>query len=181
MFVEWSSGGYPQGPRSIALEEMSTTRQWALGPPSSILPVDEPFLIRGDISEAVRYFVIPANQEREQWVTAVDVIPEASSVVRGVTVYIDETGTARSLDEADSEAGFSELDDEVLSRLSPIAVWSPGQRQVPRASGTGHRLASGADLLLRVHYKKTWITQVQEFSDQLRVGLNFAEGTTSNI
>ena len=181
MILEWSSGGYPQGPRSIALEEMSTTQQWALGPPSSILPVDEPFLIRGDISEVVRYFVVPANQESEQWVTAVDVIPEASSVVRGVTVYIDETGTARSLDEADSESGFSQLDDEVLSRLSPIAVWSPGQSQVARASGTGHRLASGADLLLRVHYKKTWITEGQEFSDQLRVGLYFAEGATSNI
>ena len=104
MILEWSSGGYPQGPRSIALEEMSTTPQWALGPPSSILPVAEPFLIRGAISEVVRSFVVPANQESEQWVTAVDIIPEASSVVRGVTVYIDETGMARSLDEADSES-----------------------------------------------------------------------------
>ena len=181
MILEWSSGGYPQGPRSVELEEVSTIQAWTLGPPSSVLLVDEPFLIEADTSEVVRYFVLPSRLENEQWITAVDVLPEASSVVRGVTVYIDETGTAAALDATDTDPGFSRLDDALLSKISPIAVWSPGQRQVVRATGTGHRLANGADILLRVHYKKTWITEGQEFSDQLRVGLYFAEGETSSI
>ena len=39
----------------------------------------------------------------------------------------------------------------------------------------------GADIVVRVHYKKTWITEGSEFSDKSQVGLHFADGEAATI
>ena len=176
MILEWSSGGYPQGPRDQTPTAMPPTADWTLGTPTVELTWPAPFEIDAGTSEAVRYFVLPTDLGGDRWVTGVDVIPGNRAVVRHVSVYVDTTGQARAADEADTGIGFA----AGFEGHQPIAVWWPGQSAVT-LDGVGYALPSGADVVARVLYKKTWITEGQAFTDQTRLGLHLTEAGVGTI
>ena len=176
MLLEWSAGGHPQGPSEQTPTSPAPTFDWTLGPPTVELTLPEPFTIDAATSEAVRYFALPTDLDGDRWVTGVDILPGARAVVRHVSIYIDTTGQARAADASDAGPGFA----SGYEGDEPIVVWWPGQRAV-KHDGAGYALPSGADLVVRVLYKKTWITEGQAFSDQTRVGLHLAEDGVSGI
>jgi len=169
MILEWSAGGYPQGPRDQVPTPPAPLTDWQLGTPSLELTVPEPFSLGAETSEAVRYFVMASGLDQDQLITGVDILPSSRAVVRHVSVYVDTTGAARTADDADPAPGFSEG-----FSGQPVSVWWPGQ-QVVTLDGVGYPLPSGADVVVRILYKKTWITEGQEFSDQTRLGLHLAD------
>ena len=176
MILEWSAGGYPQGPRDQTPTAVVPTADWTLPAPTVELTWAEPFEIDANTSETVRYFVLPTDLGGDRWVTGVDVIPGNRAVVRHVSVYVDTTGQARAADEADAGAGFA----AGFEGEQPIGVWWPGQSAV-RLDAVGYALPSGADIVARVLYKKTWITEGQAFTDQTRVGLHLTEDGVGTI
>ena len=180
MILEWSSGGYPQGPRDMQLDPVTAPTDWQHGAPDLEVEMLEPYTVASGTTETVRYFVMPADTETDRLVTGADVMPGAGEVVRGVAIYIDAAGAARALDNADPEPGFGEPGGTEFPSGPPIALWSPGRTSVVRA-GAAHPMPAGADIVIRVHYKKTWITEGQDFVDRSRVGLYFADGDTAAI
>lgn len=176
MILEWSSGGYPQGPRDLTPTAVAPTTDWTLGTPTMELTWPEPFEIDAATSETVRYFVLPTDLGADRWVTGVDVIPGSRAVVRHVAIYVDTTGQARTADEADAGVGFA----TGFQGEQPIAVWWPGQSAV-KLDAVGYALPTGADIVVRVLYKKTWITEGQAFVDQTRVGLHLTEDGVGTI
>ena len=177
MILEWSSGGYPQGPRNQTPVATPSTADWSLGTPTVELALSEPFELDASTSQTVRHFVLPTDLGGDRWVTGIDVIPGSQAVVRHVSVYIDTTGQARAADEADPEAGFATGGFE---GERPIAVWWPGQSAV-KLETVGYALPSGADIVARVLYKKTWITEGQAFTDQTRLGLHLTEDRVGTV
>lgn len=176
MLLEWSAGGYPQGPRDQAPAAVEPVSGWTLGEPTAAFSLPEPFVLDAGTSEAVRYFVLPTDLGGDRWISAVDVRPESRAVVRHVSVYVDESGQARAADAADDGPGFA----SEFEGAEPVAVWWPGQ-QAPRLDGIGYPLPAGADLVARILYKKTWITEGQAFSDRTRIGLHLADGDVGAI
>ena len=171
MLLEWSAGGYPQGPRDRTPDAVEPVTGWTLGEPTAEFSMPEPFVLDAGTSEAVRYFVLPTDLGGDRWISAVDVRPESRAVVRHVSVYVDADGQARAADAADDGPGFA----SGFETAEPVAVWWPGQ-QVSRLDGFGYRLPAGADLVARILYKKTWITEGQAFSDRTRIGLHLTDG-----
>ena len=180
MILEWSSGGYPQGPRDQAPEAPDATLTWRMGEPDSVLEMAGAFDLDAGVSETVRYFVLPVGTDEDKIVTAVDFLPGAGAVVRGAMIFVDALGVARALDEADPVPGFADVDRQDFPSGPPLAVWMPSAQPV-QSNGVGYQLPAGADIVLRVHYKKTWITEGETFSDQSRVGLHFAGADASRI
>lgn len=180
MILEWSSGGYPQGPRTLELPAVTGPDGWELGPPAIALRMAEPFVLDAGTSATVRYFVLPTGISDALRIAGVDILPEAGAVVRGAMVYFDAEGTARQLDEADDGPGFATPDASVFPVGPPVAVWSPGQQPIVQ-EGVARTLPAGADVVLRVHYRKTWITEGQEFHDRTAVGLYAADGDVAGI
>ena len=170
MILEWSSGGYPQGPRALRPAPVEPPGEWPLGAPDLELEMPEPFVLDAGTSEAVRYFVLSAEAIAGRLVTGADVMPGAAAVVRDVAIYVDATGTARALDAEDDGPGFGEAEGRDFPTTAPLALWSPGRRSV-RQDDAGRRLPAGADVVARVHYRKTWITEGEEFVDRSRIGL----------
>ena len=170
MILEWSSGGYPQGPRGLRPAPVAGPEEWPLGAPDLQLEMAEPFTLDVNVNELVRYFVLPTGTTEAQFVTGADVMPGAGAVVRDVAIYVDATGTARALDAEEEGPGFGEVEGRDFPTTAPLTLWSPGRRSV-RQEGAARRLPAGADIVARVHYKKTWITEYEEFVDQSRVGL----------
>ncbi len=174
MILEWSSGGYPQGPRSQSPTPPGEPGEWPLGAPAIELGMPEPFTLDAGTNDLVRYFVLPAETEEDRFVTGADVTPGAAAVVRDVAIYVDATGAARALDAEDDGPGFAETGGRDFPTTAPIALWSPGRRSVLQ-EGVAHHLPVGADIVARVHYKKTWITEGEAFLDQSRIGLYVGE------
>lgn len=176
MILEWSSGGYPQGPRALRPAPVEPPGEWPLGAPDLELEMPEPFVLDAGTSEAVRYFVLSAEAIAGRFVTGADVMPGAAAVVRDVAIYVDATGTARALDAEDDGPGFGEAEGRDFPTAAPLALWSPGRRSV-RQDDAGRRLPPGADVVARVHYRKTWITEGEEFVDRSRIGLYVGGGS----
>ena len=170
MILEWSSGGYPQGPRSLSPDPVEPPAEWPLGAPDLELAMPEAFTLDAGTNDLIRYFVLPTGAVEERFVTGADVMPGAGAVVRDVALYIDDTGTARALDAEDEGPGFGASEGRDFPTAAPLALWSPGRPSV-RQEDAARRLPAGADIVVRVHYKKTWITEYQEFVDQTRIGL----------
>ncbi len=180
MILEWASGGYPQGPRdqTPSIPEIDTT--WRLDDPALVVELPEPFVVNGATSETVRYFVVPSGTSKDRWVTGVEFQPGARAIVRGAALFVDTDGVARALDESDEALGFGESEGQGFPTTPPLALWMPSQQPVAN-DGMGFPLPANADLVVRIHYKKTWITEGETFEDQSRVGLYFANGDASQI
>lgn len=174
MILEWSSGGYPQGPRDQVPPVPEITNEWALGEPSAILEMPEAFMIDANTDNSVRYFVLPIETTEDRFIKAVDFHPGARSVVRSASVFVDVSGSAQRLDDADPAQGFSEDPTHGFPASPPVAVWIPGQTPIV-TENMGFTLPAAATIVLRVQYRKTWITQGQEFSDQSSLGLYFTD------
>ena len=109
MILEWSSGGYPEGPRNRRPAAPILSDDWPLGPPALTVEMPETFTLAADTNEAVRYFVIAPGIVEDRIVTGFDFRPGAPAIVRSAAVFVDAKGTAGTLDAAD-------------------AVWYVGQR-----------------------------------------------------
>ena len=195
MILEWSSGGSPKS-RAEAVnsseavisekEENAAASEeesgWMLGEPDLVLQAPRAFILAPGTSELVRFFVIPSGTDRDLWINGVDFRPGGSRpVVRSVVMYLDGTGRARELDEADEAPGFAPPSAGSFPTTPPIAVWNPAAKRVLFGENSGYRLRKGDDLVLRVHYKKTWLTVGQEFTDQSSVALYLEEDASREI
>lgn len=178
MILEWSSGGYPQGPRNLQPDTISNSNAWSLGTPALQYSIETPFAIDDGTNEIVRFFVIPAANNEAVNISAIDVIPDAGPVVRNVAVYLDSTGTASELDANDSEPGFAES--EWITENQPIAVWSPDVVPTLQQSAS-YFMPPDVDIVVRIHYKKTWITEGQSFDDQTKIGFYLSEASRPAI
>ena len=182
MILEWSAGGYPQGPRDQTPEPPVLDEGWSLGEPAITLQLPDAFDLDGGTSETVRYFVLSPDLDSDAVLVGVDFIPGARAVVRGAAVFIDDTGTARVLDDAsdDDRPGFAQTSDMGFPATAPVAVFTPGQQPVINVD-VGYPLPADADIVLRVHYKKTWITEGTAFSDQSQVGLHLGPADANGL
>jgi hypothetical protein len=75
--------------------------------------------------------------------------------------------------------GFGQAASAGASAASPVpehvlAYWLPGQDPQP-AAGAAFRVPAGAQLAVRIHYKKTWQFEGKALSDRSTVGIYFAK------
>ena len=180
MILEWSAGGYPEGPRDQTPDATAAEPEWTLGEPTLVLQIPQPFALDAATSELVRYFVLATDIGESKSILGAELKPGARAIVRGAAIFVDATGAARSLVDADQAPGFSETPGQNFPLTPPVAVWTPGQSSVINESA-GYHLPDGADIVVRIHYKKTWITEGMDFSDQSQIGLYLSDSTTQPI
>ncbi len=181
--VEWSNGGTPEGepvdrPPSDADGDDDESAAWILGPPSVVLTMPAAYTLAADTLGATRYFVIPSGFARDTPIRAVDVRPGASAIVRSVIVYVDSTGAAAALDAEDPEPGFEAPAGFATEQI--LAAWVPGQQAVALDAAAFH-VPAGADLILRIAYKKTWTYEGLAVEDRTALGLYVWEQTVPTI
>jgi hypothetical protein len=150
VLLTWASGGNPRGAIDQKLPAVALTNDWALGPPDAVLPLPSDVTIAADSMEEIRDFTVPAGNREAHWIRAVDVRPGNPAIVRAALVTLKGSP------------------DHVLAR------WLPGQDPEPLAAGAAFRLPAGAELAVRIRYKKTWSYEGKAMTDRSSVGLYFA-------
>ena len=162
--LTWVSGGYPEGNLQNPPSRVTLQRDWPMGKPDLVLQLPETILAAGK-SEATQEFTVPVLTSETKWVRAADLLPGTASIVRHAIISL-KTKTSTEPAQIPPER--------------VLAMWVPGDDPLEPEVGT-FRLPAGAELVVRVHYRKTYRHEGMEMSDRSSVGLYFADGPSAEI
>jgi mono/diheme cytochrome c family protein len=160
VIMTWASGGNPRGALDQKLPEVTLKNEWTMGAPDLALKLPSEASVTADKMEDTQEFTLATGLTEPRWVRAVDLLPGTPSIVRSAVVSLKGTGAATSAAPAP---------DRVLAR------WVPGHDAEP-IEGAAFRLPAGAELVARIHYKKTWQFEGKALSDRSTIGVYFAQG-----
>ena len=170
VILTWATGGNPRGSLDQTLPAVTLNNDWKLGAPDLPLTLPAEFTLAADQMEDWQEFTLPTGTTEARWVRAVDLRPGTPSIVRSATIVVKNA--------AGPSGGSTAVPEHVL------ALWLPGQDPAP-ADGVAFKLPAGAQLGVRIHYKKTWQFEGKALTDRSTVGVYFsrdgAAGSASEL
>ena len=165
--LTWASGGTPEGNPLKAPPAVALQRGWPLGQPDLVLPLSPEAIVAAGTSETTQEFTVATRATESKWIQAVDLLPGTPSIVRDAIISVKADAAA--------DAAVETVPGRVL------AMWVPGEDPVAAAGGEAFRLPAGAELTVRVHYKKTYQYENKPMTDRSSVGLYFAQRPSNEI
>jgi mono/diheme cytochrome c family protein len=159
VILTWATGGNPRGSLDQKLPEVKLVNDWKLGPPDLALKMPAEFTLAADKMEDTQEFSLASGTTDTRWVRAIDLLPGTPSIVRSATIFVKGAG--------DKTFAAAPVPEHVL------ALWLPGHDTSPN-DGVVFKLPAGAEIGVRVHYKKTWQFEGKPLTDRSTVGVYFA-------
>jgi hypothetical protein len=178
VILTWATGGNPRGALDQKLPAVTLKNEWTLGAPDLALPMPSEFAFAADKMEDTQEFTIQTGTKEARWVRAVDLLPGNPTVVRSAVVYLKGAGAAPGSDVAQPPSPSASASQAPLAE-TVLARWIPGQDSEPIGQNIAVRLSTGAELGLRIHYKKTWQFEGKPLTDRSTVGIYFAPTPTA--
>jgi hypothetical protein len=166
----WYKGGMPEGDRAKLPKLPVFTEGWQLGKPDLVLKMDRPFKVYAEGRDIYRNFVFPLNSTEDKWVRAIEFRPSARSVVHHALFFLDTMGTARELDAADEQPGFTDKG-RAGRKMKPVGGWAVGSNVRVLPDGLAYLYPKGADLVVQTHFHPSG----KEEEEVSTVGLFFAD------
>jgi hypothetical protein len=167
VLLTWVTGGNPLGDPDRSADPPSLRRTWSLGEPDLALTPPADYSLAADKAEDIAEFTFSPAMTGDRWVRAVDLLPGNPAVVRSATVAV-RTRAAQQ-----DRAG------EGPERT--LALWVPGEDPVPLDAGTAFRIPASAQIVARVHYKKTWEYERKTMTDRSTLGLYFTPAPATEV
>jgi hypothetical protein len=165
--LTWASGGYPEGNPLNPPPDVKVQRNWSLGQPDLVLEPSSGYTMAADQSDTIAEFSLATGTTEPKWVRAVDLLPGTPAIVRNATVSVKAI------------AGDASAMETTPARV--LSVWAPGDDPVVADRGAAFQLPAGAELVVRIHYKKTYKFDGKEMTDRSLVGLYFTQGPVDDI
>jgi hypothetical protein len=167
VILTWATGGNPRGALDQKLPTITLKNEWKLGAPDLSLKMPADFTIAADKMEDSQEFTLSTGTTEPRWIRAVDLLPGTPSIVRNATIFVKSAAT--------QPAASAPSPERVL------ALWLPGQDPTP-GDAVAFKLPAGAEIGLRIHYKKTWQFEGKPLTDRSTVGIYFAPaGSTQEL
>jgi hypothetical protein len=166
VLLTWATGGNPRGALDQKLPAVTLKNDWTMGVPDLALKMPAEVTLAADKMEDSVELTVPTGTSEARWVRGVDLLPGTPSIVRSATIFVKQAGG--------QPVGSSPVPERVL------AHWLPGHEREPIASGAAFRLPAGAELGVRIHYKKTWQLEGKAMTDRSTVGVYFAPVTDAH-
>jgi hypothetical protein len=164
VILTWATGGNPRGSLDQTLPTVTLKNEWKLGAPDLALPMPAEFTVAADKMEDWQELTLPTGTAEARWVRAVDLLPGTPSIVRSATIFVKSAGG--------QVTGATPVPEHVL------ALWLPGQDPAP-SDGVAFRLPAGAQIGVRIHYKKTWQFEGKPRTDRSTVGVYFSAASNA--
>ena len=154
ILLTWAAGGTPPGSPEKSPPPVAYERGWPLGAPDLVLEPPTPYTMPAGTQDATSEITLVTGLTQERWLRAVDLLPEAGPAVRSAVISVRPS----------SDAATNQ--DHVL------ALWVAGDRPIA-FDGAGIRLPAGAEVVARIHYRKSWEYEQTAVTDRSRIGLYF--------
>lgn len=172
----WFKRGLPIGGKSPSTVQIpiQSSGSWDMGEPSSEIKMPTPYVTPSSGKDHYRCFVFKNITDRDRWMNGIAFQPGATQSVHHVSAFIDTSGAARKMDDADPGAGYTNPtpgNGPGFKDYYVIGGWTPGHKPRKLPPGSGIPIPKGADLVVEVHYH---LTGKQE-TDSTTTGLYFTD------
>lgn len=171
----WIEGGLKEGNlKSTVNNQLSTENNSLLSSekmPDLVLKMNKPYQILGENLEDFRFFSLPSNTPKDEYITAIGFTAGNKKAVHHSRLMVDTTNNIRAID------GLSETDPKVYEfqktdlKEEFLYGWVPGNDKISFPKGTGVKLNANADFLLNMHYAPSPVPD----TDQSEIQLYFAK------
>lgn len=168
MIDRWIAAGKPEGDLAEAPPYPAFTEGWQLGEPDLILTMKEAYPVPAEGRDIYRNFVLPIDLPEDKWVKAIELRPSARSVVHHSLFFLDDSGTARTLDGKDGKPGFSGM---TFRMSGALGGYVPGVSARKLPGDLARPLPKGSDLVLSTHFHPSGKAEME----QTTVGIHFAD------
>jgi mono/diheme cytochrome c family protein len=172
---KWVLSGAREGDPKDLPAPLTFPADWSLGAPDMVLAMPEAFKPNFNQGDVYRCFVLPTNLAENRYSRAVEIQPGARKMVHHVILFIDTSGQAQKLDDADPGPGYSCFGGPGFSvnAVAPsLGGWAPGNQPTFLPDGLGMSLPKGAAVVMQVHYSAH---NGIGASDQSSVGIYFTK------
>jgi len=170
LIQEWVAADCPEGDLSKAPTPPEFDSDWKLGEPDLILTMTEAYEVPAEGPDIYRNFVIPSGLTKKRWLKAVEFKAGAPAVVHHSLFYLDTSGAARKVDEADPVPGFDEMPlGENVGRF--LGGWVPGATPNPLPDGLAFAVPPNGDVILSTHFHLSGKVE----KEQSTIGLYFSD------
>jgi hypothetical protein len=150
--ADWVDAGSPEGDAKDLRPAPTFPEGWQLGKPDLVLKASEPVSVPGSGRDLYRCLVIPIPIDSNRSVAAVEFRPGNPRVVHHALLFLDNTGSARKMDEADPGPGYASFGGPGILPTGGLGGWAPGAMPRLLPDGVGKFLRKGSDLVLQIHY-----------------------------
>ena len=161
IIMTWASGGNPRGSLDQKLPEVTLKNDWAMGAPDR--GAAAALGVHGGRRQDGGHAGVHARHRPHRGALGAGRGSAAGHALHRPQRRHLREGRGRP-------ATASPAPDRVLAR------WVPGQDAEPIDTGAAFRLPAGAELVARIHYKKTWQFEGKPLTDRSTVGVYFAQG-----
>lgn len=181
ILLVWLTGGNPMGNAERTPPAVPLQHSWPLGVPDLVMPMPSTFTIAGETTESTQEMTLLTHIAEPRWLRAVDLLPGTPAIVRSATVRVKTAAPAGGSEPGQTTGAGRRDTEEPIAAERMLAVWSPGDNPVALDGGPAFELPANAELVLRVHYKKTWENERLSMSDRSSVGLYFAPSPATAV
>ena len=175
----WIEGGMLKGseksvvhsthPKESVLQSSDFSSQEKM--PDLVLKINKPYQILGENIEDFRFFSLPSNTKKDEYIEAIGFIAGNKKLVHHSRLMVDTTNNIRKID------GLSETDLKVYEFQKTtlkdefLYGWVPGNDKISFPKGTGIKLNANSDFILNMHYAPSPVIE----TDQSEILLFFAK------
>jgi mono/diheme cytochrome c family protein len=175
--ADWADAGAPEGKATDLPAAPKFADGWQLGEPDLVLKAQEPYSVPASGPDVYRCFVIPIPTDTDRTVAAIEFRPGNRRVVHHALLYLDNTGAARSKDQADPGPGYASFGGPGIVPTGGLGGWAPGAMPRMLPDGIGKYLRKNSDLVLQIHYHPDGKPE----TDQSTVGIYFTKTPARKI
>ena len=166
----WSETDAPEGEPADRPPLPKFPTGWQLGKPDIIVKMPRKFALYAEGVDLYKHFVIPTGMTQDRLIRAIEVHPGNPKIVHHAHMFLDNTGEARVLDEADPSEGYTRFGGHGLSSAAYLGGWNPGATPHFFPKGTGRLMPKGGDAVFQIHYHPSGKPEY----DQTEIGIYFA-------
>lgn len=170
LFRAWADSDVAEGNPDDLPPLPTFPKGWQLGKPDLIVKMQQPFRLYADGPDLYQHFVIPLGLSEDRVINAVEVHPGNAKIVHHAHMFVDNTGQARQLDEADPSYGYTRFGGHGMSNAAYLGGWNPGATPHFFPPGTGRLMPKGGDAVFQIHYHPSGKPEL----DQTQIGVYFA-------
>ncbi len=171
-FRRWQDAGTPEGEAKDLPPAPTFPDGWTLGEPDLVLEMPEAFTVPAEGRDVYRVYVLPMASKDDVNVVAAEFRPGNRKVVHHALFFLDTSGAARKLDEAEPGPGYTKAGGPGFIPSGGLGGWAPGAMPRRLPDGYVRTMKKGSDLVMQVHYHPSGKPE----TDRSKMGLYFAKG-----
>lgn len=128
-------------------------------------------------SDLYRVFVLPLNNNTQQFIEKIEVVPGNREIVHHVLVFQDSSGLPLQLDNNDPLPGYTAFGGTGSSSSKLITGYTPGQGVFSYPQGFGAAILPRSYICLQIHYPGGISNQ----TDSTQIRIKYGSSTLRNV